>query len=179
MPRAIVEGRRPGFYSFRVRMVDFDGMGLAPIAEVAGLVEPELRDILASGRNFKVKWSLKWETETTDDGGYQAGVIGMTFVPIDVAVHRQSGGSTRLSLAPALRSLREQAHERIENAKLRNSRVRFVRILEVVMDVAPMGNPRGLQPRQRAIALGGTHKTLPKALVNKRCTLNILSLIHI
>ena len=122
MPRAIVEGRRPGFYSFRVRMVDFDGMGLAPIAEVAGLVEPELRDILTSGRNFKVKWSIKWQTETPiDDVGYQDGVINMTFVPIDVAVHRQSGGSHRLSLAPALRSLREQANERIENAKLRAS----------------------------------------------------------
>ena len=36
-----------------------------------------------------------------------------------------------------------------------------------------MQNPRALQPRVRAV--GGCHKTLPKALVDKRCTLNIMN----
>ena len=112
MARAVVEGQRAGFYRFRVKMTGFEGLGLAPLAEVAGLAEPRLCDILDSGRDFKVKWSTKWETES--DADYtEDNVISMRFVPEDVAVYRGAGAvaagsdGTRLSIAPALRSLRE------------------------------------------------------------------------
>ena len=105
----------------------------------------------------------------------------MNFRPQNLSVQNQrlgaDGRRTRLSLGPVIREITDAVKIRMENEKLKNTRVMFVKIMQMRFDIAPGRNSNALQPRQVAIALpnssGGCWQKLPKELVDKRCTLNI------
>ena len=163
-----------------------DSLGLAPLAEVAGILKNTIGEAFRAGLMFRLKFELTWHVTMADGtpSHYHMSFVLKVLPQVGEGEALEAhpiGGGAAPSITALLQHVRQMVHDKIDFMKERESGVTFDKIKQIRFTMIPHPREANIAERwggrRAAIALsrGGCAVKLPMSLINKRCCRNILN----